>query len=276
MSRTSPKYRITPSLLNSYQNLLDSDDNWEQFYGGQEDPSITSEDYYKKCEQELLDAINRVPFVSEAASKGTALNELVDCLVDKRKQREDMIVERVHRPMGSSVVYDEVPGGELFALQVGLDGFSFLFDIGLVRSLADYFKGASCQYRCEALLDTSFGPIIVYGDADYIRKDVVYDLKSTGKYSYPKFDKGWQKHLYPYALLESGDLQSVSEFEYTVAELKGGNSKSPLITGDIYRERYDFHFEESKLRLRETTEGLISWVEAHRNLITHKRIFNQE
>lgn len=270
MSRTSPKYRITPSLLNSYQNLLDSDDNWEQFYGGQEDPSITSEDYYKKCEQELLDAINRVPFVSEAASKGTALNELVDCLVDKRKQREDMTVERIYQPEDAHVI------DNLIGLRAGIDGFSFPFDIGLVRSLADYFNGASCQYRCEALLDTSFGPIIVYGDADYIRKDVVYDLKSTGKYSYPKFDKGWQKHLYPYALLESGDLQSVSEFEYTMAELKGGNSKSPLITGDIYRERYDFHFEESKLRLRETTEGLISWVEAHRNLITHPRIFNEE
>lgn len=268
MVKKTPKYRITPSLLNSYQTMIDSDLLWEQFYGGQEDPSITAEEYFAKCEQELIDACNRVPFTSEAASRGTALNEIVDCILDRRKQREDMKVERVYEA-------DECASG-VVALRAELDGFSFIFDIGLVRKLTDYFFGAICQHRCEATIDTAFGPVILYGDADYIIRDVVYDLKTTGNYSFGKYiDKGWQCHLYPYALIESGEVQYISGFEYTVAQLKGGTNKSPLITGDIYREWHDFSFEDSKLRLREITESFVQWIEAHKDRITHKRIFNE-
>lgn len=272
-----PGYRITPTILNKWTELANADRDWETFYGSADDPSVSSEDYYAKKEQELLDTINRVPFTSEAASRGTALNELVDCIVDKRKQREDMIVERVHRPMGSSVVYDEVPGGELFALQVGLDGFSFLFDIGLVRSLADYFKGAICQHRCEAVMDTEFGPVILYGDADYILRDVVYDLKTTSKYSaYGKFEEGWQKVLYPWALTESGDMEGITGFEYTIIPLSGGTSTSPLITGEIMTEWYDYSHGVATRRLRQVLEAFLPWLEDHRSYIFHPRIFNQE
>lgn len=272
MSQSRPRYRITPSLLNKFQEYVDAELLWEKFYGSSDDPAISLAEYEEKCEKELLDACNRVPFVSEAASKGTALNELVDCIVENRKQREDMVVERVYDPNA----FDTFHKNLLVALRVELDGFPFFFDINLVRSLADYFKGCTCQYRCEAIIDTCFGPAIVYGDADYIRMDVVYDLKSTGKYDFGKFEKGWQKHVYPYALIWSGEMQSVSGFEYTAVQLRGGNSKSPIITGDIYKEWYDFNFDDSKKRLRDICEAFIAWVEAHRELITHKRIFNEE
>ena len=267
---SKPKFRITPSLLNKWQDLVDSDKHWEEFYGNSDEPSISSEDYYKKCEQELLDALNRVPFVSEAASKGTALNELVDCIVDNRKQRDDMVVERVYQQ-------DSCEERNLVGLRAELDGFSFLFDIGLVRELADYFKEAICQHRCEAVMDTAFGPVILYGDADYIRQDVVYDLKSTSRYSaYGKFSDGWQKDLYPWALIESGEVTSVSGFEYTIVPLSGGSSTTPLITGEIKTEWYDYSHGVATRRLRQVLEAFIPWIEDHRHLITHKRIFNEE
>lgn len=273
MSKTNlqskPGYRITPSLLNKWQDLIDADIHWEEWYGNSDEPSISSEDYYAKCEQELLDACNRVPFVSEAASKGTALNELVDCILENRSPKEGMTASRVYCDAGGGIMKPT-------AVRAELDGFSFLFDIELVRELALYFTGATCQYRCEAVMGTSFGDVILYGDADYIMRDVVYDLKSTGKYSaYGKFDAGWQKVLYPWALIESGEMDSVSGFEYTIVPLSGGTKASPLITGEIKTEYYPYNHEASTGLLRDTLEAFIRWIEDHRELIVHPRIFNQ-
>lgn len=271
-----PGYRITPTLLAKWTDLVNADRDWETYYGNADEPSVTPEEYYAKKEKELLDAINRVPFTSEAASRGTALNELVDCIVDHRKQREDMTVEKIYRPV-EGVVKDEPSGGELFGLQVGLDGFSFLFDINLVRSLADYFKGAVCQHRCEAVMETPFGPVILYGDADYILKDIVYDLKSTSKYSaYGKYEEGWQKELYPWALIESGEMEGISGFEYTVVPLSGGTASSPLITGEIKKEYYSYDHSAAGTSLLNAVVPFIEWVNGHRDLIVNKRIFNEE
>lgn len=268
--QSRPGYRITPTLLNKWTELVNADRDWETYYGSADEPSLSSEDYYKKKEQELIEAINRVPFTSEAASKGTALNELVDCIVDKRKPREDMVVERVYEQDGCE-------NTNVVALRAELDGFSFIFDVNLVRQLASYFKGAICQHRCEAVMDTSFGPVILYGDADYILRDVVYDLKTTSKYSaYGKFEEGWQKDLYPWALIESGEMEGITGFEYTVVPLSGGTATSPLITGEIKSEWYDYSHGMATRRLRQALEAFLPWVEEHRSLITHKRIFNQE
>lgn len=267
---SKPKYRITPSLLNKWSDLLNADRDWESFYGDADEPSVSPEDFYAKREQELLDALNRVPFTSEAASKGTALNEIVDCILDHRKQREDMTVERVYSDA-------EAMKDMVVALRAGLDGFTFVFDLGLVRKLTDYFSGAVCQHRCEAVMETRYGPVILYGDADYILRDVVYDLKSTSRYDrYGKFSEGWQKDLYPWALIESGEMDSVSGFEYTIVPLAGGKDSSPLITGEIKKEYYPYSHEASTGRLRASVETFILWIEDHRNLITHKRIFNEE
>ena len=268
--RSSACYRITPSLLNKWTELVNADRDWETYYGSADEPSISSEEYYAKKEQELLDTINRVPFVSEAASRGTALNEIVDCIVDNRKQREDMVVERVYQP-------DVKEAENLVALRAELDGFAFFFDIGLVRELASYFKGSICQHRCEAVMDTFLGPVILYGDADYILRDVVYDLKTTSKYSaYGKFSEGWQKDLYPWALIESEEMEGITGFEYTIVPLSGGNATSPIITGEIKTEWYDYSHGMATRRLRQVLEAFLPWIEEHRSLITHKRIFNKE
>ena len=267
-----PGYRITPSLLNKWTDLVNADRDWETYYGSADEPSISSEDYYAKKEQELIDAINRVPFTSEAASRGTALNELVDCIVDNRKPMDGMEVERVYKMSETDATRKTLLG-----LETHLEGFSFLFDFGLVRSLAEYFKGAICQYRCEAVMDTEFGQVILYGDADYILRDVVYDLKSTSKYTaYGKFAEGWQKDLYPWALIESGEMEGITGFEYTIVPLSGGTATSPLITGEIKTEWYDYSHGMATRRLRQVLEAFLTCKEEHRSLITHPRIFNQE
>ena len=35
--------------------------------------------------QAVLDRINRVPFDSDAADRGTCFNEIIDCIVERRK-----------------------------------------------------------------------------------------------------------------------------------------------------------------------------------------------
>lgn len=268
---SKPKWRLTPSLLNKWSDLVNADRDWENFYGDADEPSVSPEEFYAKREKELIDAINRVPFVSEAASKGTALNELVDCIIENRKPKDGINVQRVLQQDESDATRKN-----LVALITDIDDFSFVFDIGLVRRLADYFKGSVCQYRCEAVMDTALGPVILYGDADYIRQDVVYDLKSMSKYSaYGKFSEGWQKDLYPWALTESGEMNGISGFEYTIVPLTGGSASNPLISGEIKTEYYAYDHNASTGRLRAVCEAFIPWVEEHRNLITNNRIFNE-
>ena len=86
-----PNYLFYPTILDSFQSFLDSEKNWELFYGGSEDPKYSVEEYEAMQRQELIDRINRVPFESEAADRGTAFNEVVDCLIlGRNTEREDM------------------------------------------------------------------------------------------------------------------------------------------------------------------------------------------
>lgn len=261
---SKPNYRFTPSLLGSFQGLLDSDLLWDAFYGSSDEPVMSPEEFGQKQEQELLNAINRVPFVSEPASRGTALNEILDCLIERRKPKEGISLSALNNGLN-----------EMIGIRASLDGFTFDFGIELINELLAIFRGAICQHRCEATIDTSRGPVVLYGDADYILRDVVSDLKTTTKYSYGKFEKGWQKDLYPYALIESGEVMQVSGFEYVIAKLSGGTARSPLITGEISREWYDYSHEAATARLRAISEQFIDWIELHREQILLPRIFNQ-
>lgn len=257
MSR--PRYRFSPSLLAKWTDFVDSDRIWDEFYGSSEEPAVSPEEFQLKQEAELWDAINRVEREpSEAADKGTCLNEIVDMIVDWRGVKKE----------GMKVWSNED------SIHAELDGFSFDFDKVLCKRLGDYFSGSVCQYRCEATIETDFGPIILYGDIDYLRRDKVFDLKSTSRYDYGKFEKGWQRWLYPYALIESGDVRFISEFEYTVVKLS--NPKFGAIDGEIYRERYDYSHNEAKVRLRAVSEALAAYIEMNEDRIVHpSRVLNE-
>lgn len=60
------KYRIYPSLLDAYQNYLDSDIIYDKYWGYSETPPHTPEEFRKQQFQSLIDRINRVHYENEA------------------------------------------------------------------------------------------------------------------------------------------------------------------------------------------------------------------
>ncbi len=87
MSR-QPKYRFYPSLLDKFEQYLRADEQVESFWNVDNETGEykkSPEEIEAELKQSLLDAINRVPFESEAADKGTAFNAVIDCYIHKKK-----------------------------------------------------------------------------------------------------------------------------------------------------------------------------------------------
>lgn len=284
------KYKIYPSALDAFQSYLDCEANYERFYGHSENPSLTYAEYEKKCFQELVDKINRVPFDSEAADRGSCFNEIVDCIVLGEKSTRDdikvssrssMEVTRAGGLIDPST--GKVIGGDVDAYEVELPHIEavmkdrvFRFDIGFCKDAARYFNGALPQVYTEAPIETRFGTVLLYGYIDYLRGDVVYDAKTTSKYEFGKYSKYWQQHVYPWTLIESGKCTDISAFEFTAFQLKGGTAKQPLITGDMYPEVYVYDHKRSEQLLRGICEQFVNFLECNRSLITDAKIFGGE
>lgn len=293
------RYRIYPSLLDKFQSLLDYDVMAEESWNKDADGGykLTPDEMADRQEKELLDYVNRVPHPPiEAADKGTCFNEIVDCLLAHTPcTREDISITRIPNmydvcdnfcrkancdykwnACNSSCIQAYKAAVNNKAKAIGLlatlNGFEFRFDIELCRDTAAYFKGAVSQHFCRAVLPTRYGDVELYGYADYIVADRVYDLKTTSQYTFGKFERSWQKHVYPYCLVASGEMPSVSSFEYTVLVL----GKGKVITGKMYNEVYTYRPEASLELLRNHTEHFIEWLEDNRDRITDKKIFNME
>ena len=78
-------YNFYATLLDKYQNYLMSGITYQKFWGSSESPQKTEEEFEVQEFQSLIDSINRVPFESELADKGTAFNEVIDCIIEHRK-----------------------------------------------------------------------------------------------------------------------------------------------------------------------------------------------
>ena len=104
--------------------------------------SYTLDEFWVKQHASLIDKINRVPFTSEAASKGTAFNAVIDTLITG--QLDEKV--RMSRVLGEN--------GERVAIQAELDGFTFQFPYELCREFATYYRGAIPQVRVSAILHT--------------------------------------------------------------------------------------------------------------------------
>lgn len=246
-------YRIYPTLLDGYQDLLDSDIIYERYWGYSENPPLSLDEFREKQFQGLIDKINRVPFESEAASKGTAFNEVIDCIVQHRNSK-NASVKRVK---------DEY--GKVLGLNATLNGSTFYFPVSLVREVAGYYKGALAQQYVQAILPTVFGDVLLYGYIDYVMPFCTHDLKTTGKYYVGKFKDHWQHRVYPYALLKNGC--DVPDFEYNIVEL----GKTWYNT---YTESYSFAKERDIPLLTRHCEDFIRFLNDNRSLITDKKIFN--
>lgn len=262
MSRP-PKYRIYPSLLDRFNEYRYIDAAIEKPWNADKTPS----DVEAEIERGLLDAINRVPFESEAADRGTAFNEIVDCMIHGCQSKKIIPVYREIvalcdtgvgtkpelRPVGHTA--------EVVGISATYNNRTFTFPISLCREFADYFRGAASQVFCSGTLETQYGDVELYGYIDELIQDTVFDIKTTSRYEFGKFRMAWQKDVYPFCLEQMGCR--IRGFEYTVTDFK-----------NTYQEWYDFHYDDSRQRLREHCERFIEFLEARRDKITDKKIFN--
>lgn len=271
----SYNYKITASHLNAFQRMLDAEVDAEGFANMTSDGEYkkTADEIYAEREMALLDLINRVPREpNEAADRGTAFNEIVDCLVESRgTMREDLSLNVVF--VGSDgTIYENGDNRPMMckkAIRAQINGFTFIFDIDLCKNAAKYFKGCICQHYVSAGIQTAYGDVLLYGYADYVGNNSVADLKTTVKYNFGKYEHGWQRYVYPYCLETSGDMQ-VREFSYEVRVL---SIRKGVISGSSYVESYLWCYDKDKEVLRAMCERFIEWLEKNRAKITDKKIF---
>ena len=247
------QFKFYATLLDAYQNYIDSDIIWERYWGFSENPPHSPEEFREAQFQALIDRINRVPFDSERADRGTAFNEVIDCMV-KGENSDKIKVQRVKND-----------DGKILGLNVTYNERTFYFPITLCREVADYYKGALAQQFVEAVLPTIYGNVLLYGYIDYVLPFCTHDLKTTGSYSVGNYKNHWQHLVYPYALYQNGC--NVPDFEYNVVELGKNNS-------DLnYTESYSYVPERDVPKLTQHCEDFIRFLQDNKSLITDKKIF---
>lgn len=251
MMMRRPKYKFYATLLDAFTGYLRSDVIWGRYWGFSQDPPYTQEEFQDKQFNSLIDTINRVPFDSEAADKGTAFNEVVDCLIEHRKS-DKVTVEKMPSDDGTTV-----------GLRATYNNRQFVFPVSLCREFANYYKGALTQQRVEAILPTCFGDILLYGYIDELMPMSVHDIKTTGSYFVGKFKDHWQHLVYPYCLLQNGS--DVRLFEYNVTDFR-----------NTYTESYTFVPERDIPILTAHCEDFVRFLNDNRGLITDKKVFAED
>ena len=261
-------FKFSPSILDAFQQYLDSESLYEKFYGFSDTPKLSLQEYEDEQFKALIDKINRVPFDSEAMDKGSVFNEIVDCIVMGVKSTRNDISLQTKKIVGQdySLSYIEGRKGERV----------FNFDNDFCRTTADYFQDSLCQIYTEGTIDTNGGTVLLYGYPDYVRGDMVYDMKTTSKYEFGKYSKYWQRHVYPYTLVQSGKCTEIRAFEFTAFQMKGGTAKIPFISGDMFPEVYVYNHVESEQKIRNICERFIEFLINNKSLIRDEKIFGGE
>jgi hypothetical protein len=174
MNQPQPQYKFYATLLDAFK--------WYQ----------ASES--ENAEQELIDKINRVPFQSDAADKGTRFNDLIDSVL-----------------CGGSVTGDE-------------------FSEPLVLDIAGLLYGSAKQLFTSTMIQTNYGMVELYGYIDYIKQDAAIDLKTTKSYELGKFKNSLQRHVYPVSLIDDGN--DIKAFEFLVTDFSSIFIESYLVDYD--------------------------------------------
>ena len=278
---TQPDYRIYPSLLDKFQDLLDyesiAEEDWNKVseaakergeYPDSEvgDYKLTPDEMYDKIEMELINSINRCPHEpNESADKGTAFNEIVDCLIEHRKSANH-----------ECKIYSTVNGNGTNVIRAEINGFVFDYDISLCKEVAGLYKGSLPQYLVKAVMQTEYGNVELYGFIDEWVANVMEDIKTTGKYTFGKFGRKWQRHVYPWCAIEAGLTTEVESFTYRVIEWAYQRRGEPLRAKSITPETYTYDHVDSERQLRSFIHCFLSWLNSRRHLITDRRIFGSE
>lgn len=244
-------YNIYATLLNSYQGYLDAEILWNKYWGGSDNPEKGIEEYCEEKRKELIDRINRVPFDSEPADRGTAFNEVIDCLIlGEKSAKMEISSDRDNNKI--KAVYN---------------GRTFYFPLDFCVSFAKRYTGSVPQYLTEGLLNTNLGVVRLYGYIDELLIDTVVDIKTTSKYSAFKFRDTWQHKVYPYCLQKEG-LVDINNFRYdVVVETK--------LAWYVYEEHYTYNPDQDIPELIGVCEGLINFLNVYKDNITDLKIFNK-
>ena len=237
-------YQFYATLLDSFEGYLNSSRTYQEYWGFSENPSKTEEEYEQEQFQGLIDKINRVPFSSEAADKGTAFNEVVDCIIENRTST--MMTIKSYKESG------------VIAVQFKEHLFNFPFDLCI--EFAKYFKGALTQQFTEGVIQTKYGPVRLYGYIDESLPFKTADIKTTGKYSAFKYKNNWQHIVYPFCLKQNGI--DVPEFEYVITDFKNS-----------WTELYVYNEERDLPSLKMHCERFIEFLELNKDKITDIKIF---
>ncbi len=144
---------------------------------------------YPSAFQDLINKINRVPFSSEAADKGTAFGEIVDMVAHK---------------------------GFNLGEKVSHKGFDFKKEI--VEQIAEEIKGAAPQVLCKGFLQTPCGEVFLYGYIDELLPMHCVDVKTTASYDTGKYLKNWQHIVYPFCLYQTTSVEY--PFTYLVTDFQ--------------------------------------------------------
>ena len=230
MSTPTVNYRFYATLLDGFQYYLSKVDDDNAF-------------------QDFIDRLNRKPFHSEAAMKGTAFNELIDLLITQKASIRDFPTDK--------------KGNLLFPYEENGDKKEYPFKPDIVRIFVSKLVGSVPQKFTEAVLPTRRGNVMLYGYVDEILKNKVIDIKTTGRYTFPKYLKAWQSKVYPYCLKKQGVF--VDTFEYLVTDFR-----------NVYVEEYPYKPEKDIVELQRFSEQLIDFIETHKHLITSPKLFNAE
>ena len=234
-----PSYRIYPSLLDKFDKYLRADEKVENFWNIDNE---TGE--YKRSPEEIEESLKQENHVPTERSPYSIIGDKETNTIQVAFPATDIAPAR-----------------------------HFLFDRQWCIEQAEYFKGSLSQVYVSAILPTQYGNVELY---DVLRKNVVYDIKSTSKYEFGKYAHGWQRHVYPYCLIASGQMENIKAFEFTAYALKGGTSRTPLISGTQYPEYYTYNNEQTVKLLTAHVEHFIEFLEANRESITDKKIFGLE
>ena len=195
-----------------------------------------------------------MPYDNEAVAKGTAFNEVVDCMIEHRKS-DKIEVEKIYDAEAKVVGLNAKIGDRLF-----------YFPISLCAEFANYYKGAVTQKYVEGILSTCFGEVKLYGFIDELLPLSVHDIKTASQYSVGKYKRNNQHLVYPFCLLQMGN--DVRTFEYNVAVIGKYNYET-------FTESYEFNPNRDFPILQKRCEDFIRFVNENRELITDKKLFNE-
>lgn len=241
------KYRFSPTLLDSFSCYLNASKIYNEIWGNSENPNKTEDEFEQEQYQQLINRINKVPIDwenTEAIDKGTAFNEVIDC----------MILEQNSNKMKINKVFFE---NKISGIEAVYNNRAFVFPIDLCRDFSTYLKNAIPQVYVEGVLETKYGEIELHGYIDELLPFKVVDIKTTNNYKAFKYRDYWQRIVYPFLLNQNGN--TINDFEFVVTDFKRS-----------WVENYTYNENEDIPKLTDVCERFIEFIEANNELITRE------